>query len=124
MYAVPMAQIICESAELPKIAAQHIALALTKAIETRGSASFVLAGGTTPRATYEALALIPGIAWPHVSVYFGDERAVPPDHPDSNYRSAREALLDRVGLSATQVHRMPADGADPDAAARAYAAEL
>ena len=119
-----MAIEICESSQLAKRAAEHLAEALKKAISADSAASLGLAGGTTPRAAYEALAKIPGIDWSKVSVYFGDERAVPPTHPDSNFAMAKAALFDRVPLPATNIHRMVAELADQDAAARAYEALL
>jgi 6-phosphogluconolactonase len=93
-------------------AAADIAEALRK-----DSRSLVLAGGTTPQRCYELLSGIE-LAWGRVSILFGDERCVPPDHPDSNYRMAREALLDRV--SPATVYRMPAE-LGPDEGAALYA---
>ncbi|HYQ01668.1 MAG TPA: 6-phosphogluconolactonase [Polyangiaceae bacterium] len=119
-----MAVEICESNQLAKRAAEHIAEALKKAISAQSAASLALAGGTTPRAAYEALAKIPGIDWSKVSVYFGDERAVPPTHPDSNFAMAQAALFDRVPLPAANIHRIVAENPDQDAAARAYEALL
>jgi len=81
------------------------------------SRSLVLAGGTTPQRCYELLAGIE-VEWGRVSILFGDERCVPPDHPDSNYRMAREALLDRVAPGT--VYRMPAE-LGPDEGAAIYA---
>jgi 6-phosphogluconolactonase len=75
-----------------------------------------LAGGSTPRPVYGALAGAP-VDWASIEVFFGDERCVPPDHPDSNHRMAAEALLARVPA---RVHRMPGESCDPDA----YEAEL
>ncbi len=68
-----------------------------------------LAGGSTPQALYERLATCK-YPWPETEVFFGDERCVPPDHPDSNYRMAQEALLSKVQA---RVHRMPAELCDP-----------
>ena len=119
-----MAIEICESSQLAKRAAEHIAEALKKAISADSSASLALAGGTTPRAAYEDLAKIPGIDWSKVSVYFGDERAVPPTHPDSNFAMAQAALFARVPLPDANIHRMLAENPDQDAAARAYEALL
>src|SRR5947207_801952 len=119
-----MAIEICDSNQLAKRAAEHIAEALKKAISADSAASLALAGGTTPRAAYEALAKIPGIDWSKVSVYFGDERAVPPTHPDSNFAMAQAALFERVPLPATNIHRIVAEGPDQQAAARAYEALL
>lgn len=118
-----MERIVCDSNDLPARAAARIALELTSAIAARGRASLALAGGTTPKATYEALAKLP-LEWSKVDVFFGDERCVPPDHADSNYRTAKAALLDRIEISAEQVHRMQGELADRDAAARAYEREL
>jgi 6-phosphogluconolactonase len=72
----------------------------------KGARTLVLAGGTTPKRCYELLAAME-IEWGRVSVLFGDERCVPPDHPESNYRMAREALLDRVAPAT--VYRIPAE---------------
>ena len=119
-----MAIEVCDSSQLAKLAAERIAEALKMAISRDSAASLALAGGTTPRAAYEALAKIPGIDWSKVSVYFGDERAVPPTHPDSNFSMAQAALFERVALPAANIHRIEAEGADQDAAARAYEALL
>src|SRR6478736_9586613 len=119
-----MAIEVCDSSELAKLAAERIAEALKSAISGDFAASLALAGGTTPRAAYEALAKIPGIDWSKVSVYFGDERAVAASHPDSNFAMAKAALFDRVPLPSTNIHRIIAEGPDQDAAARAYEALL
>jgi 6-phosphogluconolactonase len=81
-----------------------------------GSRTLVLAGGTTPRRCYELLAHL-DVTWGRVTILFGDERCVPPAHPDSNYRMAREALLDRVAPAT--VHRIPGE-LGPDEAAMQY----
>ena len=119
-----MATEVCDSNQLAELAAERIAEALKRAISTDDAASLGLAGGTTPRAAYEALAKIPGIDWSKVSVYFGDERAVPPTHPDSNFSMAKAALFDRVPLPAANIHRIVAEDPDQEAAARAYEAVL
>ena len=82
-----------------------------------GAQSLVLAGGTTPKRCYELLAEL-DVQWGRVTVLFGDERCVPPDHPDSNYRMVKESLLDRVAPAT--VYRMPAE-LGPDEGADAYA---
>jgi 6-phosphogluconolactonase len=115
---------VCDSSQLAQRAAERIAEALEKAIAADSAASLALAGGTTPRAAYEALAKIPGIDWSKVSVYFGDERAVPPTHPDSNFAMAKAALFERVPLPAANIHRIAADDPDQERAARAYEALL
>ena len=95
--------------------AANAAAEIAEAIRA-GSRTLVLAGGTTPRRCYELLARL-DVAWGRVTVLFGDERCVPPDHPDSNYRMAREALLDHVAPAT--VHRIPGE-LGPDEAAAAY----
>lgn len=118
-----MERIVCDSKDLPARAAARIALELTKAVHGTGRASLALAGGTTPKATYEALAGLP-LDWSAVDIFFGDERCVPSDHEDSNYRMAKAALFDRIAIPSAQVHRMQGELSDRDAAARLYEAEL
>jgi len=119
-----MATEVCDSSQLANVAAQRIATALVAAIAREGEASLALAGGSTPRGAYEELAKISGIDWTRVSVYFGDERAVPSTHPDSNFRMAEAALFSRVLLPANNIHRVPAELDDREAIARAYEALL
>ncbi|HEY2405703.1 MAG TPA: 6-phosphogluconolactonase [Polyangiaceae bacterium] len=118
------ARVVCETTELPTVAAAKIADALVRAITERGHAAIALAGGTTPRAVYQELAKSVGINWAALDVYFGDERAVPANHPDSNYRMAEEALLGRVPFTAERIHRMRAESPDRAEAAREYDALL
>lgn len=115
---------VVESNELALRAAERVADVICDAVRIGGRASIALAGGTTPRALHEALATLPDIPWDCVHVYFGDERCVPPEHPDSNYRMAKESLFDRVPIPASQIHRPEAERADRHAAARAYEAVL
>ena len=110
--------------ELARVAAAWIAEEVRRAAARGGRCALALSGGSTPRPAYERLATEPGMPWSAVEIYFGDERAVPPTDPASNYRMAREALVDRVGLPAERVHRMEADGPDVEAAAARYAALL
>jgi 6-phosphogluconolactonase len=113
--------------QLAGAAVDLVAGAAREAVDARGEFSIALAGGTTPRLLYQALARPPwrdAMPWPAWRVYFGDERACPPDDESSNYRMAHEALLDHVPIAAAQVHRMPGDAADLDAAAGNYAAML
>ena len=75
-----------------------------------------LSGGSTPRATYKLLAARNDIAWDCIEIFFGDERMVPPDHPDSNYRMARESLLAGGNVQPRALLAMPTDGAPQDCA--------
>lgn len=93
----------------------------------RGRFAVALCGGDTPARLFERLAADPyrtQIDWPVWAVYFGDERAVPPDDPQSNYHMAKQKLLDHVPVDPLRVHRMPADNPDLDAAADEYAVTL
>ena len=116
-------RIVCDSKDLPARAAERIALELRTAIAERGRASLALAGGTTPKTTYESLAELP-LDWSLIDIFFGDERCVPADHADSNYRMAKAALFERITIPSARVHRMQGELADRDAAARSYEAEL
>lgn len=100
---------------------QHVA---AEAVAARGRFTIVLSGGATPRATYARLAAPPfrdRMPWAHTWVFFGDERAVPPDHRESNYGMARATLLDRVPLPPAQVFRIRGEADDVEAAAAEYA---
>jgi 6-phosphogluconolactonase len=88
-----------------------------------------LAGGATPRALYRLLCdpaapFRDRIAWETLHFFWGDERHVPPDHPDSNYRMAREAMLDHVPVPAAHVHRIASEEPDAARAAARYEREL
>ncbi len=103
--------------------ADWVVARVSEAVSVRGSCALALSGGHTPRPVYEALAAPPragAVDWARVEVFFGDERAVAPDAPESNYRMVREALLDRVPLAPARLHRMPADRADLDGACLEY----
>ena len=109
--------------ELAEAAARAFVDGAAGAIAERGRFAVALAGGSTPKATYEVLARdhSQDVDWPNVHAFFGDERTVPPDHEDSNYRMAREALLDHVPVGS--VHRMRGE-LPPDEAAASYEREL
>lgn len=107
-------------------AADLLVAAAAEAIAARGRFLLALSGGSTPKALYELLATpayAPRIDWTRVEVFWGDERCVPPDDRSSNYRMAREALLDRVPISPEAIHRMRGEEA-PEEAAAAYQADL
>lgn len=109
--AIPGELVVCD--DVATAFSEHVIDAFrTRPLDTF---SFALSGGATARRCYERLADTAGtqIDWWKVDVYWGDERCVPHDHPDSNYRLAREALLDRVGAAnATHLMRC-AEGPDP-----------
>ncbi len=109
--------------ELAGAAAADFVRRANEAIESRGRFAVALAGGSTPRATYELLAsdYADALDWSRVHIFFGDERGVPPDHEDSNYRMAHDALLSHVPVGG--VHRMRGE-LPPEEAAAAYEEEL
>ena len=96
-------------------AAEWIAAVVQEAIAARGLCRLALAGGETPRAVHEALASRK-VDWSRVQITFGDERCVPPDHADSNFRMAKETLLDAVAIPAGNVFRIRGEIAPADAA--------
>lgn len=114
---------------LPDLAAlieRSLSITLAKiqtAIESRGLCTIALSGGSTPKPLYEAIAA-QQLPWDKIHVFWGDERYVPPDHPDSNQLMARRAWLDSVDIPAQNIHPMPTDDADPADAARKYESHL
>ncbi len=109
--------------EVASAAAARIADLSKRALRDHGHFAVALTGGHTPRLLYQKLAQEPfraAIAWEGWRVYFGDERCVPPDDPESNYRTAKETLLDHVPIPKHLVHRMPGERDDIDAAAEEY----
>ena len=117
--AEPLIEIFPDELALAQAAAARVAGLARAAIGARGRFSVALAGGATPRPLYARLARAPELDWSHVEIYWGDERCVPPEHPASNYRMARETLLDRVAIPPHHVHRIAGEH-DPERAARAY----
>src|SRR5262245_12184562 len=108
-----------DPASAARLAAERVATILS----ARGAKSVALAGGRTPAMMYRLLTEPPlrgRVDWEHIEWFWGDERCVPPDHPDSNYRMANETLLGPMGVAADRIHRMPADAPDPDKAACDY----
>lgn len=108
--------------ELARAAADHFAALSQEAIADRGHFSVALAGGSTPRTTYEILATIEyvqKIEWERVHIFWGDERMVPPEHEDSNYCMAYEAMLKVLPIPKENVHRILGE-AKPQDAARTY----
>ena len=115
-------EIFPDVSALIRAQAERIAKLATEAIGARGRCMLALSGGSTPRPLYQLLASAPhasAVDWSRVHLFWGDERCVPPDHADSNYRMTREALIDRVPLPPENVHRIHGE-APPEQAADAY----
>jgi 6-phosphogluconolactonase len=106
----------------PLALAHHVAEWMTQAaLATRGPFRISLSGGSTPKTLYGLLAsdeFRTRFPWPHVFWYWGDERFVPYDHPESNYRMTREAMLVKAPVPSENIHPIPTDGTPEDAAQR------
>lgn len=114
-------EVFPDASALARGAAEAVIDAAERAVRASGRFTWCLAGGHTPRPLYELLAtdeLARRIEWGRAEVFFGDERCVAPDDEQSNYRMAREALLDRVPLPADHVHRIEAERERSEAVAR------
>ena len=99
--------------------ADRTATALRAALAGEPRVTLCLTGGSTPVPAYKRLAQAEGIEWDRVHVFWGDERCVPPDHAESNYRMAQETLLGPAGVPESNVHKMPGD-CPPDQGAAIY----
>lgn len=110
---------------LINFAAARIVKIIRATLDFNASFSLSLAGGSTPRPIYEQLGTIykDDLDWSKIHLWFGDERSVPPDDEQSNYRMVKEALIDKVAIPDENVHRMRGE-LDPAEAATAYEAEI
>ena len=115
-------EIFIDAAQLATWTAEWIAGLIAA---KRGRFRIALTGGSTPRGLYSELAsrFHDAVNWSQVDFFWGDERFVPHDHPDSNYRMASETLLSHIAVPDENIHPIPGEG-DPDAAARQYEAVL
>jgi 6-phosphogluconolactonase len=110
---------------LSREGARRFAGAAAESAHAGRNFSCSLSGGSTPRRLFELLSSAEyPVPWERVQLFQVDERTVPPDHPESNYRMIREALLSKVPIPSANFHRMAAEKTDLEAAAREYAAEL
>lgn len=110
------------ASELAELAARRFVQIVSRCQSDAGTARVALSGGSTPRALFRLLArdqFASQIGWTAVEVFWGDERTVPPDHLDSNYRMARETLLEHVPIPEGHIHRMRGE-IDPVEAAIEY----
>jgi 6-phosphogluconolactonase len=114
--------ILPSTEETAQAKAKFVATLAEECLGTQGKFTIALSGGSTPRRLYQILASPPHaetIAWDRWHIFWSDERCVPPDHQDSNFRMARQALLDHVPVPPAQVYRMRGEVA-PEKAAREY----
>ena len=112
---------------IAQTAATEFLEAALEAVREKGSFSVALAGGSTPKALYGLLASNPlqaKVPWSKIQFFFGDERHVPPDDAESNFRMAREAMLAKAPIDPKQVHRIRGEEANASKAAQEYEQEL
>lgn len=125
MTCIRIVEVLPTSAGLFHAAAEEFVRLGRTAIAERGRFTVALSGGSTPRSLYSLLAQQHAdFAWSKTFLFFGDERHVPPDHPDSNYRMVKEALLAKIQIPAENIYRVQAEMPDAGAAAVHYEKEL
>ena len=117
-----------DAAALAAQTAQYFVEQAERAVAARGRARVAISGGSTPQATFALLAdpsqpWRTRMPWPHLDLWWVDERCVPPDDQDSNYRMTKEAMLDHAPLKPEQIHRIEGE-LEPEAAAERYESEL
>jgi 6-phosphogluconolactonase len=122
----PEIRILNTPAELFEAAATQFAQLANQGVKDRGGFSVALSGGSTPKGMFALLAgdKFASVPWDQISFFWSDERYVPFDHPDSNYRMANEALLSRVPVPRQNIFPVPTDREDAASAAEAYERSL
>lgn len=108
--------------DLFQAAAEEVIRAATDAVAKRGRFTIALSGGSTPKNLYTLIAANASttLPWDKMFFFWGDERHVPPDNPDSNYRMAKETLLSKVPIPPSNIFPVPAENPDAAAAVEAY----
>lgn len=123
----PRPRVFADAAGVAEAAARCVVETSLRCVEERGEFRLAVPGGRTVAGLFDRLAREPErsrVDWSRVTLLFADERAARPDHPDSNYRLVRAALLDPLGDPLPRVRRLRGEAADLEAAAREYDAEL
>jgi len=121
----PIIKIVADQQELSRVAAKHFVRLATEAVLEKGRFTVALSGGSTPQSLYQLLAnenepYRAQLSWENIHFFWGDERHVPPDHPDSNYRMANEAMLRKAPIPLENVHRIRSELTDARKAADEY----
>jgi 6-phosphogluconolactonase len=116
-------EVLPDKAALTQRSLQVVLHKLQAAIAERGLFTIALAGGSTPKSLYEAIAA-QDLPWEKIHVFWGDERYVPPDHPDSNQGMARQAWLNKVPIPEANIHPMTTDADDPAIAAQQHEQQI
>src|SRR5262245_44291001 len=119
-------QVVEDAPAVARAGAERFTSLARAAVEARGRFTEALSGGSTPKALFQLLAreARSTVPWDRIELFWGDERCVPPDHADSNYRMTRESLLDAVPITPARTHRIEAEKDDHPAVAAAYEAEI
>jgi 6-phosphogluconolactonase len=122
MLTTPEIRIRDTAEDLFQTAAHEWTALASQAVRNKGNFTVALSGGSTPKTLYSLLArnYAAKLPWDKTFFFWGDERHVPPDHPESNYRMVYEAMLSRVSVPAENVFRVPAEEKDAEAAACSY----
>jgi len=120
--------VFAENQALTVAAAQRFSLLATNSIRDHGAFAVALSGGSTPKALYQLMVtdktIRSKIPWPKVHFFFGDERHVPPTHPDSNFRMANEAIFQALPAEQLHIHRVLGELTNASKAAEEYEADL
>jgi 6-phosphogluconolactonase len=120
MPAQPDIRLLKTATDLFEAAATEFTAQASAAVRANGRFTVALSGGSTPRTLYSLLATKSGIPWDQIYVFWGDERHVPPDQPESNYRMANQALLSKVPVHPENIFRIHSEEKDAAAAALQY----
>jgi 6-phosphogluconolactonase len=120
----PEIQIVADAEALCRAGAAEFVRRAGEAVQAKGACTVALSGGSTPEGLYELLASDPTfrgqVPWEKIHLFWGDERHVPPDHADSNYRMANEAMLSKAPIPPANVHRIKSENPDASKAAEEY----
>lgn len=123
----PEIRILKDLEEVGREASEFFAWVVGQAMNARGSARVALSGGSTPKALFTALtnpASARTVRWSQVEFYFGDERCVPPEHPESNFGLANQALFKPLNIVSSQIVRIEGERARPEETARDYEGQI
>jgi 6-phosphogluconolactonase len=122
----PIVKVLPDAAALFRAAADEFTRLASDAVRENGRFTVALSGGSTPRSLYSLLATAyqSAVPWKQIFVFFGDERHVPPDSSESNYKMANDAMLSKVPIPAENVFRIRAENPNAESAAQAYEESL
>jgi len=122
-------EVVADADEIARRAAEEFVTSAEAAVRERGRFTVALSGGSTPRRLYRLLTdnekpFRARVPWQKCDFFFGDERHVAPDHPNSNYRMAQEAMFSKISIPPENVHRIKSENPDARKAAEEYEQEL